>query len=238
MSLKKHLSALAVLLFVGTYGVFGVVATQLRLTHHGKPNHLGFWAAVVIGVLMLALMLAIGWAAKGRVDGVIIDGKNRVTLANFQLVLWTLVVLASYAGAVFTNLMSGKGGLNALKVTVPPELWLAMGIAGTSLIGSKAIKATMQNKLRSAKPTPAGASWADMFTSDVERANGSVDLSKLQMFFFTVVLVFAYAAAVANDLLNAKGPIKGLPPIDKGFVTLLAISHGGYLTRKAAHKVG
>src|SRR5438552_18188216 len=46
MSLKKHLSALAVLFFVVTYGVFGVVATQLHLTHHGKPNHLGYCAGV------------------------------------------------------------------------------------------------------------------------------------------------------------------------------------------------
>jgi hypothetical protein len=236
MALRKHATAIAVLLFMVTYAVLGVVATQLDLTRGGKPNHFGFWSAVVIGALMVTLMLAVGWAAKGRPDGVIIDGKNRVTLGHFQLVVWTLVVLSSYAGAVFTNLMADKG-FDALKVTVPPELWLAIGISGTSFVGSKAIKKTMQADLAT-KAAPANADWADMFTSDVKQGQGSVDLSKLQMFFFTVVLAFAYAATVGNALLNTTGPIEGLPPLDKGFVTLLAISSGGYLTRKAAHKIG
>ena len=162
--MKTHSTAIAVLGFVATFGVLGVVATQLTLTDNDKPNHFGFWSAVAIGALMLVLVLWVGWAAKGRVDGVLIDRNNRATLAQFQMVVWTLVILASYAGAVFTNLMSGTAAVDALEVSVPPELWLAMGIAGTSLVGSKVIKATIPRDDLASNASPGAASWEDMFT--------------------------------------------------------------------------
>lgn len=43
---------------------------------------------------------------------------------------------------------------------------------------------------------PALAQWSDMFTGD-ETSNGAhVDLAKLQMFFFTVIVALSYFAAL------------------------------------------
>ena len=53
------------------------------------------------------------------------------------------------------------------------------------------------------------------------------------MFLFTVVLVLAYGLAVADMFDKTQGTFASLPAIDDGVVTLLAISHAGYLTRKA-----
>jgi hypothetical protein len=59
-----------------------------------------------------------------------------------------------------------------------------------------------------------------------------VDLARVQMFFFTVILAVGYAAAVADELIKANGKITELPALNSGFVTLLAISQGVYLTGK------
>jgi hypothetical protein len=53
------------------------------------------------------------------------------------------------------------------------------------------------------------------------------------MFLFTVVLVLGYGLAVGDMLDESTAPFAALPAVDEGVVTLLAISHAGYLTRKA-----
>jgi hypothetical protein len=232
-----NLTRFAVPVFVAVYALLGIAATQLDLVDDGKPNHLGFFAAAVISVLMLVLALVVGSDAKGRLDGVLIDRYNRITLTHFQIVLWTVLVLASYSGALFTNLLAGSSAIDALDVSIPPELWLAMGISGGSFAASKAIKLKIPDAKIDKKSSPAEARWVQMFTSDVDDGQGSVDLSKLQMFFFTVVLVFGYAAGVANELIDASTKLTQLPALNDTFVTLLLISHGTYLARKSAHLI-
>jgi hypothetical protein len=45
--------------------------------------------------------------------------------------------------------------------------------------------------------------------------------------------VLAYGLAVGDMFDKTQGTFASLPAIDDGVVTLLAISHAGYLTRKA-----
>jgi hypothetical protein len=72
-----------------------------------------------------------------------------------------------------------------------------------------------------------------MFTGD-ETANGShLELGKIQMFFFTFVLVMAYAVALGSLFLNSSGKIDSFPVFDAGMIALLGISHAGYLVNKA-----
>lgn len=236
----------AVLKDPGWWAVFGFfllyvllagIATQLSLVSGDKPNHYGFWALVLIGLLMLGVVVVLGFASKGRFDGVLIDRYNRITLAGFQILLWTLLVLGTYAAAMLTNLMAGSKGIDALDVSIPPELWLAMGISAGSFTASKVIKLKIPDSKIATKTAPARARWIDMFDSDVDQGAGAVDLSKLQMFFFTAILVAGYGATVANELLNARGPIDKLPALNNTFITLLLISNGTYLARKSAHLI-
>ncbi|HVU76746.1 MAG TPA: hypothetical protein VHC67_04125 [Gaiellaceae bacterium] len=222
-----------ILLFVGA----AAAATQLGLVHHGKANHLGFWSLVLIGSAMILVTIAIGFAAKGRFDGVLIDRYNRVTLTHFQILLWTLLVVAAYAAAMLTNLMAGSSGLNALDVSIPPELWLAMGISAGSFTTSKVLALKIPDDKLAGNATAADARWIDIFRSDVDQGDRAIDLSKLQMFFFTAVLVTGYAATVANQLLDTTTRVGSLPALNNTFVTLLAISNGTYLARKSAHLI-
>src|SRR5438046_1043168 len=100
----------AVFGFLLLYLLLAGIATQLDLVSGRKPNHHGFWAMVLLGLLMVAVVIVVGFASKGRFDGVLIDRYNRISLTHFQILLWTLLVLASYSGAMLTNLMAGDSG--------------------------------------------------------------------------------------------------------------------------------
>jgi hypothetical protein len=82
-------------------------------------------------------------------------------------------------------------------------------------------------------PTEADSRFSDLFRGEEVGDRDHLDLGKVQMFLFTVVLVLAYGLAVADMFDRTTGTFAALPAIDDGVVTLLAISHAGYLTRKA-----
>ncbi len=83
---------------------------------------------------------------------------------------------------------------------------------------------------------PSQARWEDLFRGDEIGNYKLVDMAKVQMFFFTVVLIFAYAAAVYGLLRSGvalRNPLGvDLPPFSASLNGLLAISHAGYLTVK------
>jgi hypothetical protein len=227
----NRLHTALVLVFIALVAGLCALATQLGLS---KSNHLGLWFAVALGVLVLGLMIVVGHGVSHRIDGILIDARNRVTLGNFQLVAWTLVVITAWGGFFLTNLLAGTSAADALNVSVPQELWAALGVSGASYVGAKAIRVPQknQNKLHT-NPLPTAASWGELFTSDLQADQGHTDISKVQMFFFTIVLAIGYMGAVVNVLLNPTTPLHSLPPLNSAFVVVLAISHGGYLGRKA-----
>jgi hypothetical protein len=81
--------------------------------------------------------------------------------------------------------------------------------------------------------TPDASSWADMFQGEEVGNAGHLDLGKIQMFYFTLVIVLAYAAALGSLLARASGKVTSFPALSDGTVALLGISHATYLTTKA-----
>ena len=221
-------------------------------------------------MLFLALVAVVaGDGTTGVWLGVFIDGRNKVSLSRFQLVLWTVVVLSSFLTAVLANIANGFA--DPLAIEIPQELWILMGISTASLVGSPLMKVAKRNatpddvefqaskRIMATKKNvseddmnkkvgsqglvisnndPSDASLADMFDGEETGNGANLDLAKLQMFFFTLVVVFAYAV-VLRDTFAAAAPgqanaaIAGLPALSQGIIALLGISHAGYL----AHKV-
>jgi len=81
-------------------------------------------------------------------------------------------------------------------------------------------------------PTPQQASLADMFKGDEIGNELSVDISKIQMFFFTIVVVLAYGTVLGELFLTPTGAIGAFPGLSEGILVLLGISHAGYLGYK------
>ncbi len=149
--------------------------------------------------------------------------------------------------------------VRALDVGVPQTIWLLLGISTASFIGSPLIKNAQkdpdlqlapdrQQRLLDAQGhDPTGvtvegqivknksiqdANFADIFMGEtVENAN-HLDVGKLQMFFFTVLLLFAYSLSIG--VLLRSGVPSSLPDVGAGMLPLLGLSHGGYLMSKAA----
>jgi hypothetical protein len=78
---------------------------------------------------------------------------------------------------------------------------------------------------------------SDIFKGDTVASSSSLDLGKIQLFYVTVALVLGYGIFVATGFAHVpvgkSGGIGSLPEISQGFVALLALSHGGYLSTKA-----
>ena len=182
------------------------------------------------------------------------------------MILWTIIVLSGFLTAAFWNIRAGQ--VDALAIAVPQELWLLMGIATTSLIGSPLIKNVKkgqpvegdQRQAAEQQRTfellakqgmdpdtistegsivvwkwPEDATWADLFQGEETGNAAHLDLGKIQMFYFTLILVLTYAAmlgAMFSHNSSTRAQISALPFVPAGMVALLGISNGGYLVNK------
>jgi hypothetical protein len=174
-----------------------------------------------------------------------------------QLALWTGLILSAFLEAALSNIRIAQAE-SPLTIAMPAEIWAVLGIATTSLVGSPLILATKRDRVpdpvdaqntlsqlaNAGKPAtaegqvikkqrPADASWSDMLTGDETASGTHLDLGKVQMFFFTLVLVVAYAVALGSLFLYTSGKIDAFPELDAGIIALLGISHAGYLANKA-----
>ena len=79
---------------------------------------------------------------------------------------------------------------------------------------------------------PRQARWSDLFRGEETANAAQLDLGKIQMFYFTIVLLIAYAVALGEDLASLS-IVTTFPELSEGMIALLGISHAGYLTHKA-----
>lgn len=240
-------AAMLSLIAIPLVGWWGVSAHSYRST----------WLGVV---LLMTIFIAIsGKAIIGRWPGILINERNVMSLARFQMSVWTLVLVSAYLTAAFYNIYIGVD--EPLAIGVPQELWLAMGISTTSLVGSPLVLAPKKDKTPDGQAltatrtqlglqsqpsgdtnqgqllgnsSPQMAFWSDMVTGD-ETSNGAhVDLAKVQMLFFTIAIVAAYAFALWRTFKFAQPDgITDFPALDDSTIALLGISHAGYLINKA-----
>jgi hypothetical protein len=82
------------------------------------------------------------------------------------------------------------------------------------------------------KSDPKYARWSDLFRGEETGNADYLDMAKIQMFFFTIVLVFAYGVALFGSLVAGPLNLHEFPALDSSMVALLGISHAAYLTSK------
>lgn len=191
-------------------------------------------AWLLIAVLMAAFAAVAGHGVTGLARGVLIDDRHRLSLSRLQMLLWTVLILSAYMAAALANI--GREAASPLTVEIPSELWLAMGISTASLVAAPAALAYKQKQRPGqleALPDPADSHVSDLFRGEEVTDYDHLDLGKVQMFLFTVVVVLGYGLGLGNMFEETNGAFTTLPAIDDAVVTLLAISHAGYLTKKA-----
>jgi hypothetical protein len=225
-----------------TIGLGGILAaiSVVGIALPRTDGQLGFvgqravLAWIAIAILMAAVAAVAGHGVTGFWRGVLIDDRHRLSLSRLQMLLWTVLVLSAYLAAALANI--GRDAASPLNVDVPSELWLVMGISTASLIASPAALAYKQRKRPGQVenlPHERDARLVDLFRGEEVTDSHHLDLGKVQMFLFTVVVVLGYALALGAMFEETNGTFATLPAVDDAVVTLLLISHAGYLTKKA-----
>lgn len=83
-----------------------------------------------------------------------------------------------------------------------------------------------------ANETPDKAAFTDIFEGDEIGNACSIDIAKLQMFFFTMVSLITYGITL-YILISKDQTSATFPAISEGFLTVLGISNIGYISSKA-----
>jgi hypothetical protein len=216
------------------------------------------WAWLATLILLTLFAAVAGHGITGLWRGLLIDERNKISLSRLQMILWTIIVLSGFFIASLSNVSIGKD--SPLSIGIPAELWILMGISTTSLVGSPLILSNKKDKpIKEDEKTRTfglmerqgvdvnkldhkgqvvvnklleDAQMSDLFKGEEIGNAAQVDLAKIQMFYFTLILVIVYAVALGK-LLAGGTAIAQFPPFDKSMVALLGISHAGYLTSKA-----
>lgn len=200
-------------------------------------------------VLLFSFIFILGHGIKGKWRGALIDSRNKISLSRLQTILWTVLILSAFLATAQSNI-SLVGPLKGMQIALPQQLWLLMGISVTSLIGTPLIQSykkdndkasdqtintpqTMNQGVMIVNKDDDSARWSDMFKGEEIGNQNTLDLGKVQMFCFTILLIFAYALALGTLLSGPATAINTFPPIDNSIVALLGISHVGYLGTKA-----
>ena len=203
------------------------IVPGLVIAPHSLPGwRLVSWFATIALFLLALVVIGERMAADWR--GVLVDKRNVISLSRLQLVIWTTIVVSGILTSAVVNVVAGAP--DPLVLNIPPEIWALLGISGTSFVATPLIL--------DRDPTTVSTNdaqqwaWADIFLGDKTDNDDKVDLSKVQQFFFTVIIVAIYMMKLGYNLVMADKV--EFPPIDPGFVALLGISHAAYLIHKAS----
>ncbi|WOJ90453.1 hypothetical protein RZS28_03920 [Methylocapsa polymorpha] len=131
-------------------------ATTAYLT--GLSSDTGSTSIVVPYIITLVgaagLLVALGLSTKGRIAGIWIDTRNRVSLARAQVTLWTVVVLGGYLALAmfnvgFAGILQSPEALTSYHAfpSIPASVAAALGIATTSTMLSTLILGTKDKEV-------------------------------------------------------------------------------------------
>jgi hypothetical protein len=220
---------------------------------------------IAVMVLMVLFVITLGYRISGRPAGILINERNLMSLSRFQMVVWTIIILGAFITIAVERIKAKNP--DALNIGLDPRLWALMGISTASLIGTPLIQSTKTSKEPDDKvaqktadqtgetkdnvvnnahgtlysnPSIADASFSDIFEGDEIGNTMYVDLSKVQMFFFTIVAALSYVVILyqivlgtGKDQSTLTGANFDFPVLSQGFIAILGISHAGYLVSKS-----
>jgi hypothetical protein len=239
--------------------ILGLI-TGIGITVQGSARLIGWLLVLVLTAGSLGI---VGHGMTGSWKGALIDDRNRISLSRFQLILWTLLVTSGLVTGMLSNAAHPPvDGSSPLSISFPPELLLLMGISTTSLVGSPLIlgfksaptaneganRIQAQDSMAAVnidpttvdvkgsvvvRTSPSDAQWSDLFKGEEVKNATYFDVARVQMLYFTLILVLGYSAALGYAFLSQKTGFSGFPAIDQNVVLMLGISHTGYLTSKA-----
>jgi len=216
------------------------------------------WLCCVAG--LLGLGGCVGVEVRGRVGGVVIDERNRYSLSRLQMLAWTTLLVASLYTLFLANAIRGDAAQSIMKIEIDLNLLVAAGfslassVAAPMALSRKADTPSAardlekmstrltaeQNLSRPAaavgrvvvKGTVDDARLADLFRGEDVQNAGIVDMSRLQMLLVSAVVILGYCVLMVVHFGSDKLQLHSLPAFSPTVLTLILISHSGYLAGK------
>ncbi len=216
---------------------------------------------LVVLALIAIFFLLTGKAITGRALGILINERKLMSLSRFQLVVWTGLIVSGFFVIALERIHSAVA-VQPLAIGIDWQIWALLGISTASFVGTPLLntnkKSKEPRKVELVKKTAtrfneheddvehnregilygnssiAFARFTDMFQGD-ELANAQlVDVAKLQLFFFTIVVAIAYGTQLFQLIAYGDLDLPGvrLPVLQDGLLALMGVSHAGYLGAK------
>jgi hypothetical protein len=217
---------------------------------------------LVVLALIAIFFLITGKAITGRALGILINERKLMSLSRFQLVVWTGLIVSGFF-VIALERIHGAVAAQPLAIGIDWQIWALLGISTASFVGTPLLHANKKSKQPERKTelvkktatrfrehpddvernrqgilygnsSIAFARFTDMFQGD-ELANAQfVDVAKLQLFFFTVVVAIAYGTQLFQLIAYGDLDVSGirLPVLQDGLLALMGVSHAGYLGAK------
>lgn len=238
-----------------TVSVLLLIVVSLLFAYENWLSRPWSWLVVLGALLVFFLVLGV-WITHQPL-GVLINERNLMSLSRLQIICWSIIILSSYIVVVMQRIAGHVP--NPLGVSVDNHLWAILGISTASFVGTPLVLSTKTDKspsdvaLRAASTAlgeapasiqqsaqgtlysntePGDAQFSDIFEGDEVGNTAYVDISKVQMFLITILLIGAYSSDVWSLLSKPLAELTQLPAPNVDMLKLFALSHAGYLTFK------
>ncbi|MEP2236011.1 MAG: hypothetical protein ABJM58_12205 [Alteripontixanthobacter sp.] len=196
---------------------------------------------VTLGVYIIVFGL-FGYAASGKLYGVLIDKDGMVSLSRFQLVAWTVLLLSALQAAGILNSAlvdfpypedKPPEVLGALDIAIPAQIWALLGLGAFTALAEPNLSEGRANRLRATDGRKTG--WSNMVSD--ERGKPT-DIAQIQLLALTTLLLAVYAMEMFGifppKMASEPKPIATFPEISGGFLALLGVSHATFLARRSS----
>lgn len=216
---------LTLLLFMATVGMTvtgrwdGILINERKLMSLSRFQAV-LWTLIILSAFLTMALKRIRWDYLQTALNIALDPN-----------LWTLMGIST-ASLIGTPLIQGT---KTNKNPKPAETAkTADALAAKGIVEDKAEIEKNSQGLLYANKDVTDAKFSDMFEGDEIGNTAFVDLSKVQMFLFTMVAALSYAACLFGTI-RAQQPyqLDKFPELHQGLIAILGISHAGFLVNKS-----
>jgi hypothetical protein len=193
--------------------------------------------SLLLSVLIVAfLFFLVNWVLRSKdakretkFGDIVRDGSGFPSLARFQFLIWTIIVMFAVLSVFFTRLFMGNP---EIPNDIPENLLILMGISIAVPFVSIPLSTIKYGDRRPSKGAIEDADRRSLSTMLME--NGKITVSRFQMFAWTWISIIVYLGYFFSQILTSNVNELSVPDIPQIFVFLMGLTQAGYVGTKAA----
>lgn len=184
-------------------------------------------------LIVVLLFFIVNWSLresgnpKSKFEDIIRDGSGFPSLARFQFLLWTFVVMFAVMSVFFTRLLMGNP---EIPDEIPNNLLILMGISIAVPFVSIPLSNRKYGDRRPTKGVINDVVRRPLATMVME--NDKITVSRFQMFAWTWISIIIYLGYFFSNILTSNASTLTVPDIPEIFVILMGLTQAGYLGTK------